>query len=630
MKTKKYSLPYWVKQNTRFVSQPENVLLEALKIYVERASDGGHPSVDFSGSPLEFINALYLEWRKRHGALPGFFPTPLDVALRTARSLRLQPGQLALDPGCGFGNLMWAVRECGGEAAGIEIQVWVHQVAQVLGFNVQYGDFVGNPEYGEPGCEVPPFDAVITNPSYGRVFGSKDAALDFMVRIADLAKPGTRVAAILPADYMTKDKPKAHAAMCQRYRILEAERLDAGVFKPLTCIATTRYLLVVVDGKGLAFGGVGAGAALASESELQASTDLTSSRLCEAEPHAELPPENAPPVAQLWADLRAAEAEQKETVARLYGMLGKLGCLDGVGDQLPAPPAEAQLDIPRCPVPADLFDQAAANCQVDIVATRRGLVLDHLGQQWVCVAGDKAGALVVRVVRRGAWTGEILEKAKQDAPPAECYRGLLIQGHETGEWVMTGDQVAWTRGAAPSLNDERGVLPGVLDEVRRSRLPDGSQSVEAVWRYHGLYWICTGLDGDKAQMTRVVLRAAAEDLGVDCAGGQTITCGKHEYLATADHQQVTFAPDPQSTALVEPVRSRSNRKSNTRPRLPEGIPALVEVDMGRSAGWVQAEVIRADKRFLYCRVDGTARKLALAGRGVTWRPGGNDVSIPAF
>ena len=102
MKAKKYSLPYWVKQNTRYASHPESVILDAVKLYVER---GDHPGINFLGTPLELANQLYLEWRKKAGAYPGAFPTPLDVALRAARLLSLQPGQRVSDPGAGFGTL---------------------------------------------------------------------------------------------------------------------------------------------------------------------------------------------------------------------------------------------------------------------------------------------------------------------------------------------------------------------------------------------------------------------------------------------------------------------------------------------------------------------------------------------
>ncbi len=237
MKTKKYSLAYWVKQNTRFVSQPETVLLDAIKTYAEC---GEHPALAFTGTPLELANALYIEWRKKPGAYPGLFPTPLDVALRAAQLLELQPGQRVLDVGSGLGNLSWAVRECGGVPIGVEVQPWAQQVNQALGLGAVCADFLD-------GYRPPEFDAVIVNPPYGRVYGHADAALDFMLRIAGLSPSGVRVAAILPSGFMDEGKArKAYAEMRRFFHVIKQEPLPPDTFKPLTTTPTTLYLLQVV------------------------------------------------------------------------------------------------------------------------------------------------------------------------------------------------------------------------------------------------------------------------------------------------------------------------------------------------------------------------------------------------
>ena len=91
---------------------------------------------------------------------------------------------------------------------------------------------------------------MITNPSFGRVFGHSDAALYFLNRITDLSSAGMRVAAILPRDYLKKDRPKANVAMRQRYTVLDEIEMPADAFAPLTKIATTLYLLrVEQDGR---------------------------------------------------------------------------------------------------------------------------------------------------------------------------------------------------------------------------------------------------------------------------------------------------------------------------------------------------------------------------------------------
>jgi predicted RNA methylase len=243
-KTKKYSLPYWVKAHTRFQSQPEtSMFLPAIKTYVERSSDGGHPEILFAGSPLELANALYLEWKKRgKDVWAGLFPTPLWLAQDAARLLNIQPGQIVLDVGCGFGNLMWAAQQCGAaKVVGIELQGWVVEWGKALGFDVRQGDFVGNGY--EPPCAAPEFDVILTNPAFGKMFGSSDVALDFMARIASISRAGTLVAAILPSGYMSKTRPKKLVEMAQCFETLQAREIAPGTFSPLTPVATTLYLV---------------------------------------------------------------------------------------------------------------------------------------------------------------------------------------------------------------------------------------------------------------------------------------------------------------------------------------------------------------------------------------------------
>ena len=240
-KVKQYSVAVWTKRATQFNSQPEIKIAEAVRLFVAQSE---HPEINFTGTPLELVNAIYLEWRKR-APYPGLYPTPLAVARQAADWLGVQPGQRVLDPGSGFGNLSWAVQQCGGVPIMVEFGWTAYHLAQAVwdqtGLAITYADFLD-------GYHPPTFDAVIVNPAFGPVFGHADAARDFMTRIADLSPSGTRVAAILPGDYLRKERPGRHVAMQQRYRILRECDLPPTTFKPLTTIRTTLYLLDVIDG----------------------------------------------------------------------------------------------------------------------------------------------------------------------------------------------------------------------------------------------------------------------------------------------------------------------------------------------------------------------------------------------
>ena len=94
-KTKKYSLSYWVKKCMNAWT-PEKDILAAVQEFIQ---NGTHSQIEFSGAPLEFAQALYLERFKRGAPWAGFFPTPVWLADRAAALLGVQPGQVVIDPG---------------------------------------------------------------------------------------------------------------------------------------------------------------------------------------------------------------------------------------------------------------------------------------------------------------------------------------------------------------------------------------------------------------------------------------------------------------------------------------------------------------------------------------------------
>jgi SAM-dependent methyltransferase len=239
-KIKKYSLPHWIKQSLQFQSNPQNIISAALARHFESPDES---PIAFDGSPLELINALYLEWKKRESVYHCFFPTPLAAARDLAQLATIGPDDVVFDPGCGFGNLLHAAQECGARAFGCDLQEWLsRQVAPVVGLDLQRGDFLD-------GYELPqPFTAVLMNPPFGKGYSERlgdvsDLTAAFLDRVNDLAAPGTRVAAILPANFLDSERPKYRCEVIQKLVVKQRVRLPGDTFKPLTSVATEMVLL---------------------------------------------------------------------------------------------------------------------------------------------------------------------------------------------------------------------------------------------------------------------------------------------------------------------------------------------------------------------------------------------------
>lgn len=116
-----------------------------------------------------------------------YYPTPRAVAESVVAEASIKPGMRVLEPSCGCGRILTALRDKGASTFGIEVDAGRAAQCRDAGFDVLTANFLDVPP-------SPEFDAVVMNPPfYGRHYeGHVRRALEWL-------KPGGRLTAILPA-----------------------------------------------------------------------------------------------------------------------------------------------------------------------------------------------------------------------------------------------------------------------------------------------------------------------------------------------------------------------------------------------------------------------------------------------
>jgi len=117
-----------------------------------------------------------------------YYPTPVAVVDRVLADLRYRmPGQRVLEPSCGCGRFMDALRAAGADVIGCEVDPVRAAMCEAKGHRVMRMNFLETVPTGD-------FDHVVMNPPfYGRHYAKHVRhALRFL-------KPGGRLTAILPA-----------------------------------------------------------------------------------------------------------------------------------------------------------------------------------------------------------------------------------------------------------------------------------------------------------------------------------------------------------------------------------------------------------------------------------------------
>ncbi len=143
-------------------------------------------------------------------------------------------------------------------------------------------------------------------------------------------------------------------------------------------------------------------------------------------------------------------------------------------------------------------------------------------------------------------------------------------------------------------------------------------------------WICTGRYGDKKlKCYQVVPREAyAGETNADAYyAGRVVTYRKQEYVMTDRRLWVTLdesAPEPAPARKKAEADAGGNGKRASKPRLPDGIPAVIEVDLGHSKGWARATALTVKGKWLHYRLEASENgdgkgKVQVIGRDILWR-----------
>ena len=116
-----------------------------------------------------------------------YYPTPLKVVERVVDDLYIQKGDKVLEPSCGCGRFMDALRKKGADVLGVEVDPQRAAQSRAKGHNVVIANFLETVPTGD-------FDRVVMNPPfYGKHYAKHvEHALKFL-------KPDGILTAILPA-----------------------------------------------------------------------------------------------------------------------------------------------------------------------------------------------------------------------------------------------------------------------------------------------------------------------------------------------------------------------------------------------------------------------------------------------
>lgn len=182
----------------------ETIRIIGRGVWLRRFSNGnGH--LFFDASTLRDINLALAEFygdvlpdcseekpdQKRQSTAVSkdlqYYPTPAKVVHRVMADLWIKKGEKVLEPSCGCGRFLDALRSAGAEAFGIEVDSGRAALCRAKGHKVLVRNFLETAPTGD-------YDRVVMNPPfYGKHYAKHvEHALKFL-------KPGGQLTAILPA-----------------------------------------------------------------------------------------------------------------------------------------------------------------------------------------------------------------------------------------------------------------------------------------------------------------------------------------------------------------------------------------------------------------------------------------------
>ena len=188
---------------SRYNDEKETIKIHARGVRLRRFSNGnGH--LFFEPDALRDINLALAEYygdvladcseEKPKQVRPGtavskdlqYYPTPVEVVERVLGGLTIHKGNRVLEPSCGCGRFLDALRKRGADTLGIEVDHGRAAQARAKGHSVLLANFLETVPTGD-------FDRVVANPPFsGRHYAKHiEHALKFL-------KPGGTLTAILP------------------------------------------------------------------------------------------------------------------------------------------------------------------------------------------------------------------------------------------------------------------------------------------------------------------------------------------------------------------------------------------------------------------------------------------------
>lgn len=180
------------------------------------------------------------EVKSNIGVIPGFYPTPRDLAARMVRTagLHRDPTLTVLEPSAGSGNIAEEIRAAGIEPLCIEINYNLAESLRSKGFETLHMDFL---EYGRNHYESRTFDRILLNPPF-----ENQQDIDHVYAAYSLLNPGGSIVAIMSAgtEYRTNKKALEFREWLEDGYIGSIERLPSGSFKESRTNVDAVYVVI--------------------------------------------------------------------------------------------------------------------------------------------------------------------------------------------------------------------------------------------------------------------------------------------------------------------------------------------------------------------------------------------------